>query len=105
MMRSKSMRNLPESAQSPTTNVGNLATWKAQNLDGLGDETIGTIVTYSVKHASPSCAGGNSVYGNAIARAGEDETALGGRDAYHVVPRCSCDLDVGDPADSETHIA
>ncbi len=102
MMRSRSIRNYPKSAQSPTTNVGNLATWKAQNLDGLGDEAIGTIATYSAKHASPACAGGNSVYGGAVARAGEDETALGGPDAYHVVHAISM---WENPADPDTHIA
>ncbi len=76
--------------------------WKAENLDGLSDEAIDTIVAYTARVSSPFTQVVIQPMGRAVGRVGEDETALGGRDASHAVHAISM---WEDPAESETHVA
>jgi hypothetical protein len=76
--------------------------WKAENLDGLNDEAIDTIVDYAARISSPFTQVVVQPMGCAVARVGEDETAIGGRDASHAVHAISM---WENPAESETHVA
>ncbi len=75
--------------------------WKAENLDGLGDEAIDTIVTHAARMTSPFTHVVIQPMGRAISRVGEDETALGGRDAAYALHALSM---WENPAESDTHI-
>jgi len=76
--------------------------WKAENLDGLGDEAINTIVTHAARMTSPFTHVVVQPMGRAISRVGEDESALGGRDAAYALHALSI---WENPAESDTHIA
>ncbi len=76
--------------------------WKAENLDELGDEAIDTIVVHAARKSSPFTQAVIVPLGRAIRRVGEDETALGGRDAAYALHAISM---WEDPAESETHIS
>ncbi|CAA9459921.1 MAG: Putative oxidoreductase [uncultured Rubrobacteraceae bacterium] len=76
--------------------------WKAENLYGLGDEAINTIVTHAAGMTSPFTHAVIQPMGRAINRVGEDETALGGRDAAYALHALSM---WENPAESDTHIA
>ena len=76
--------------------------WKAENLDGLGDEAIDTIVTHAARMTSPFTHVVVQPMGRAISRVGEDESALGGRDAAYALHALSM---WENPAESDTHIA
>jgi FAD/FMN-containing dehydrogenase len=75
--------------------------WKAENLDELSDEAIDTIVVHAGKIISPFTALLIQPVGGAISRVGEDETAIGGRDAACVVHGISM---WENPAESEINI-
>jgi hypothetical protein len=76
--------------------------WKAEILDELSDEVIDTIVVHAGKIGSPFTLLVILPHGGAISDVGEDETAIGGRDAAYGVHAISM---WENPAESETHIA
>jgi FAD/FMN-containing dehydrogenase len=76
--------------------------WKAENLRELGDEAVSTIVTHAARMTSPFTHVVLQPMGRAISRLGEDETALGGRDAAYALHAISV---WENPAEPETHIA
>ena len=76
--------------------------WKAEILDELSDEAIDTIVVHAAKIGSPFTLLVILPHGGAISDVGEDETAIGGRDAACAVHAISM---WENPAESETHIA
>ena len=76
--------------------------WKAENLDELSAEAIDTIVVHAGRFASPFAQLVIQPMGGAVSRVGEDETAIGGRDAACAVHGISM---WENPAESETHIA
>jgi FAD/FMN-containing dehydrogenase len=75
--------------------------WKAENLDELSDEAIDTIVVHAAQIGSPFTLLVILPHGGAISDVGEDETAIGGRDAAYGVHAISM---WENPAESETHI-
>jgi FAD/FMN-containing dehydrogenase len=75
--------------------------WKAENMAGLTDEAIDTLVVHAARMTSPFSVVMLEPKGRAISRVGEDETAMGGRDAAHTVYAFSM---WEDPSESETHI-
>ena len=75
--------------------------WKAEHLDELSDEAIDAMVVHAAKIASPFTILVILPMGGAISDVGEDETAIGGRDASCGVHAISM---WENPAESETHI-
>ena len=76
--------------------------WKAENLSELGDEAVSTIVAHAARMTSPFTHVVIQPMGRAISRIGEDDTALGGRDAVYALHAISV---WENPAEPETHIA
>src|SRR5919199_991309 len=76
--------------------------WKAENLSELSDEAIDTIVVHAAKITSPFTQVVVQPMGGAIGEVGEEETAIGGRDAACAVHAISM---WENPAESESHIA
>jgi FAD/FMN-containing dehydrogenase len=76
--------------------------WKAENVSDLSDEAVDTIVEHAAKISSPFTLIPILLMGGAIRGVGEDETAIGGRDAACGVHAISM---WENPAESETHIA
>jgi FAD/FMN-containing dehydrogenase len=82
--------------------AGRLNYWKSENLSALPDAAIDTFVDYARSFSSPLTYFTLEPKGGAISALGEDDTALGSRDAayaFYVVTMWS------DPAESERHIA
>ena len=76
--------------------------WKAENLDELSDEAIDTIVAHAPKIGSPFSQLVIQPMGGAVSEVGEDETAIGGRDAAYIAHAISM---WENPVESETNIA
>jgi len=76
--------------------------WKAENLDELSDEAIDTIVLHVAKMGSPFAQLVVQPVGGAIRDVGEDEAAIGGRDAACIVHAISM---WENPAEAEAHVA
>ena len=76
--------------------------WKAENLAELSDDAIDTIVVHAAKITSPFTQLVVQPMGGAMSRVGEEETAIGGRDAACAVHAISM---WENPAESENHIA
>lgn len=76
--------------------------WKAENLEELSDEAVDTIVEQASKLSSPFSQVVLQPMGGAVRHVGEDEAAIGGRDAAYIVHAISM---WENPAESETHIA
>ena len=76
--------------------------WKAENLPGLSDEAIDTIIHTVAGMTSPLSMVIVEPKGRAISRVGDGDSALGGRDAAHTL---YCFSMWADPAESETHVA
>lgn len=76
--------------------------WKAENMAELSDEAIDTMVIHAARMTSPFSVAMLEPKGGAISRVGEDETAMGGRDAAHTLYAFSM---WEDPTESDTHIA
>lgn len=75
--------------------------WKAEHMAELSDEAIDTLVLHAARTTSPFTQIVLEPKGRAISRVGEDETAMGGRDAAHALYALSM---WENPAESETHI-
>lgn len=76
--------------------------WKAENMAELSDGAIDTMVVHAARMTSPFSVAMLEPKGGAISRVGEDETAMGGRDAAHTLYAFSM---WEDPTESDTHIA
>ena len=76
--------------------------WKAENLEELSDEAVDTIVEHASKISSPFSQVVLQPMGGAVRYVGEDEAAIGGRDAAYIVHAISMWENL---AESETHIA
>jgi FAD/FMN-containing dehydrogenase len=86
----------------PGNPPGNQQYWKAGFLQELSDDAIEAWVSHASKIASPFTASIMLPLGGAVARAGEDDTPLGFRDAgwnYHILSQWP------DPAEEERQIA
>ena len=76
--------------------------WKAENMAQLSDEAIDTMAKHAARITSPFSVVMLEPKGGAISRIGENETAMGGRDAAHTLYAFSM---WEDPAESDTHMA
>jgi hypothetical protein len=76
--------------------------WEAENLSELSGGAIDTIVAHASRMISPFSQVVIQPMGRAIRRVGEDETALGGRDADYALHAISMWENL---AESERHIA
>jgi FAD/FMN-containing dehydrogenase len=82
--------------------AGRLNYWKSENLSALPDAAVDVFVEYARSFSSPLTYFTLEPKGGAIGAMGEDDTALGSRDAayaFYVVTMWT------DPAESERHIA
>jgi FAD/FMN-containing dehydrogenase len=86
----------------PANPPGRRNYWKAENMGGLSDEAIDTMVEQAARITSPFSVVLLEPKGRAISRVGEDETALGGRDAAHTIYAFAM---WEDPAETDTHVA
>jgi FAD/FMN-containing dehydrogenase len=86
----------------PANPPGRRNYWKAENMGELSDEAIDTMVEQAARITSPFSVVLLEPKGRAISRVGEDETALGGRDAAHTIYAFAM---WEDPAETDTHIA
>ncbi len=76
--------------------------WKAEILEELSDEAIDTMVVYAAKIGSPFTILVILPHGGAIREVGEEESAIGGREAACTVHAISM---WENPAESEANIA
>lgn len=86
----------------PANPPGRRNYWKAENIGDLSDEAIDVMVDQASKITSPFSVVLLEAKGGAISRVGEEEMAIGGRDAAHTVYAFAL---WEDPAESETHVA
>jgi hypothetical protein len=86
----------------PSQPPGRRNYWKAENMNELGDEAIETLIIHAAKMASPFSFAVLEPKGRAISRVGEDETAIGGRDAAHTLYAFSM---WENPAEDDANIA
>jgi hypothetical protein len=86
----------------PANPPGRRNYWKAENMGELSDEAIDTMVEHAARITSPFSVMLLEPKGRAISRVGEDETALGGRDAAHTIYAFAM---WEDPAETDIHIA
>ncbi len=91
-----------QSLVDPANPPGRRNYWKAENMDGLSDDAIDTMVEHAARMASPFSVVLLEPKGRAISRVEEDEMAIGGRDAAHTVYAFAM---WEDPAESDTHVA
>jgi FAD/FMN-containing dehydrogenase len=75
--------------------------WKAENLPALDDAAIDTIIDTAAGMPSPLSMVILEPKGRAIRRAGDADSALGGRDAAHTL---YCFSMWTDPAENDTHV-
>jgi FAD/FMN-containing dehydrogenase len=86
----------------PANPPGRRNYWKAENMNELGDEAIDTLVDRAATVPSPFSVVLLEPKGRAISQIGEDETAIGGRDAAHTLYAFSM---WENPAEDDTNIA
>jgi FAD/FMN-containing dehydrogenase len=86
----------------PANPPGRRNYWKAENMNELNDEAIDTLVDHAASITSPFSVILIEPKGRAIRRVGENETAIGGRDAAHTLYAFSM---WENPSEDETHVA
>jgi FAD/FMN-containing dehydrogenase len=85
----------------PANPPGRRNYWKAENMNELSEEAIDTLVDHTATITSPFSVIIIEPKGHAISRVGEDETAIGGRDAAHTLYAFSMREN---PSEDDTHI-
>jgi FAD/FMN-containing dehydrogenase len=85
----------------PANPPGRRNYWKAENMNELSDEAIDTLVGHTATITSPFSVILIEPKGHAISQVGEDETAIGGRDAAHTLYAFSM---WENPSEDDTHI-
>jgi FAD binding domain/Berberine and berberine like len=85
----------------PANPPGRRNYWKAENMGGLSDEAIDTLVEGAAAMPTPFSVILLEPKGRAIGRVGEDEMAIGGRDAAHTVYAFAM---WEDPSETDAHV-
>jgi FAD/FMN-containing dehydrogenase len=91
-----------QSLLDPSQPPGRRNYWKAENMNELTDEAIDAVGDRAAEISSPFSFVVIEPKGRAISRVGEDETAIGGRDAAHTLYAFSM---WENPAEDEANIA
>jgi FAD/FMN-containing dehydrogenase len=86
----------------PANPPGRRNYWKAENMNEMSDEAIDTLVDQAAWITSPFSVILIEPKGRAISQVGEDETAIGGRDAAHTLYAFSI---WENPSEDDAHIA
>ena len=86
----------------PANPPGRRNYWKAENMNEMSDEAIETLVDYAAGITSPFSVIIIEPKGRAISQVGEDETAIGGRDAAHTLYLFSM---WENPSEDDAHIS
>jgi FAD/FMN-containing dehydrogenase len=85
----------------PANPPGRRNYWKAENMNEMNDEAIETLVDHAATITSPFSVIIIEPKGRAISQVGENETAIGGRDAAHTLYAFSM---WENPSEDDTHI-